>query len=97
MDLTKALVISSQGWMHRQPDCESSQQNLANQNTTADKPGAEPYRRKTVSFDNTMEAQVGVATVRVKQISTDKAELPASGLTPRIPQLMHRATSKCRT
>ena len=51
-------------------------ENLANQDTTGDKPGADPYRRKTISFEQKLDTSIGAATVQVKQIGTDKSEFP---------------------
>ena len=51
-------------------------ENLANQDTTGAKPGADPYRRKTVSFENRLDQQLGAQTVRVKQVGQDKSDFP---------------------
>jgi len=51
-------------------------ENLANQNSTGSTPGADPYRRKTVTFENRLDHQLGTDTVRVKDIGRDNAEFP---------------------
>jgi flagellar basal-body rod protein FlgC len=51
-------------------------ENLANQDTTGSTPGAEPYRRKTVAFENRLDQQLGTDTVRVKQIGRDSSDFP---------------------
>ena len=76
MDLTKALTISARGMDAQTTRLRVIAENLANQDTTGDSPGADPYRRKTVTFEDKMDAAVGEATVDVKQIGTDKSEFP---------------------
>ncbi len=51
-------------------------ENIANQDTTGSSPGADPYRRKTISFESAMDQTSGVATVHVKGIETDTSDLP---------------------
>lgn len=76
MDLTKALAISARGMDAQTTRLRVIAENLANQDTTGDKPGADPYRRKTVTFEQKMDESLGADTVRVKEIGTDKAEFP---------------------
>ncbi len=73
-DLTKALGISSTGMQAQTVRLRVIAENLANQDTTGSAPGADPYRRKTVSFQTKMDAALGTDTVRVKQIGRDKAD-----------------------
>ena len=51
-------------------------ENLANQNTTGSSPGAEAYRRRTITFQNRLDKELGVETVSVKSVGTDKSDLP---------------------
>jgi len=51
-------------------------ENLANQDTTASTPGADPYRRKTVTFENRFDQQLGTDTVQVKQVGRDASDFP---------------------
>ena len=51
-------------------------ENLANQDTTGSSPGADPYRRKTITFENQLDRVTGTETVMVKKIGQDKTELP---------------------
>jgi flagellar basal-body rod protein FlgC len=76
MDLTKALAISARGMDAQGTRLRVIAENLANQDTTGSKPGAEAYRRKTVSFENRVDRSLGTETVSVKQIGRDKSELP---------------------
>ena len=76
MDLTKALTISARGMDAQSTRLRVIAENLANQDTTGDTPGADPYRRKTVTFQQKMDASIGTETVGIKNIGTDKAEFP---------------------
>ncbi len=76
MDLAKALTISARGMDAQTTRLRVIAENLANQDTTGDTPGAAPYRRKTVAFEQQMDAALGADTVRVKQVGTDKAAFP---------------------
>jgi flagellar basal-body rod protein FlgC len=51
-------------------------ENLANQDTGGTGAKGAPYRRKTVTFENRLDRNLGIETVRVKQIGEDKAPLP---------------------
>ncbi len=73
MDLSKALSISARGMDAQTTRLRVIAENLANQDTTGDTPGADPYRRKTVTFEDRMDATSGVDAVRVKQVGTDKS------------------------
>ncbi len=76
MDLTKAMTISARGMDAQSTRLRVIAENLANQDTTGDTPGAAPYRRKTITFEQKMDASLGVETVKVKNIGTDKASFP---------------------
>jgi flagellar basal-body rod protein FlgC len=76
MDLTKALTISARGMDAQTTRLRVIAENLANQDTTGDTPGATPYRRKTVTFEQKMDTALGAETMRVKQVGTDKSQFP---------------------
>ena len=76
MDLNKALNISAAGMDAQTTRLRVIAENLANQDTTGSAPGADAYRRKTITFENRVDASTGEATVKVKQIGQDKAEQP---------------------
>lgn len=76
MDLNKALNISAAGMDAQTMRLRVIAENLANQDTTGSAPGADAYRRKTITFANRMDAGTGAATVEVKQIGQDKAAQP---------------------
>lgn len=47
-------------------------ENIANAQSTGKTPGADPYRRKTVSFSNVLDETRGASMVQVDQTGTDK-------------------------
>lgn len=75
-DLTKSMITSASGMDAQTVRLRVIAENLANLDTTGSSPGADPYRRKTVTFENRLNAATGAATVTVKQIGKDPGELP---------------------
>ena len=76
MDITKALALSARGMDVQTARLRTIAENLANQETTGSTPGADPYRRKVITFENRMDRDLGMATVRVKEIAPSKGDLP---------------------
>lgn len=76
MELTRALRISAQGMDVQTTRLRVIAENLANSATTGSTPGADPYRRKTVTFENRVDRALGAETVRVKQVGQDQSEFP---------------------
>ena len=76
MKLTGALTISARGMDAESLRLRVIAENLANQDTTGSTPGADPYRRKTITFEDRMDRALGTKTVAVKQIGTDQSDFP---------------------
>jgi flagellar basal-body rod protein FlgC len=76
MDISTALTISARGMQAQTTRLRIIAENLANQDTTGSKPGAEPYRRKTVSFANTLDRATGAETVKVRKVGRDQSDFP---------------------
>ena len=76
MDISKALAVSARGMDAQTARLRIIAENLANQDTTGSTPGADPYRRKVVTFENRMDQAAGTETVRVKRIGPDQSPLP---------------------
>ncbi|HEY3846873.1 MAG TPA: flagellar basal body rod protein FlgC [Acetobacteraceae bacterium] len=73
MDLNKALNISAAGMDAQTMRLRVIAENLANQDTTGSSPGADAYRRKTITFENRVDASTDTPTVQVKRIAQEKA------------------------
>lgn len=71
MDIAKALQISAQGMEVQGTRLRVVAENLANADTTGSAPGADPYRRKVVSFENRLDRALGQQLVRVRGIQAD--------------------------
>ena len=76
MDIATALAVSAHGMDAQTARLRTIAENLANQDTTGSVPGAEPYRRKVITFENRMDRALGTEAVRVKSISPDHSALP---------------------
>jgi flagellar basal-body rod protein FlgC len=49
-------------------------ENIANARTTGDTPGADPYRRKTITFGSELDRISGAETVEVKKLGVDESD-----------------------
>lgn len=76
MDISKAIAISARGMDAQTARLRVIAENIANQDTTGSTPGAEPYRRKTITFGNSIDKELGVETVNVRKVDTDRSEFP---------------------
>ncbi|MDP9095420.1 MAG: flagellar basal body rod protein FlgC [Pseudomonadota bacterium] len=76
MDISKAIAISASGMDAQTARLRVIAENLANQDSTGSSPGAEPYRRKTISFSDKLDKELGVDTVKVSKVGVDKSDLP---------------------
>ncbi len=68
MDITKALAISAYGMDAQTTRLRVIAENLANQDSTGSTPGANPYRRKVVEFEDRMDRSLDAETVHVRRI-----------------------------
>jgi len=73
-DLNSSLSISASGMSAQTTRLRVIAQNIANQDTTASAPGADPYQRRTVTFETKLDQALGADTVRVKSIDKDQSE-----------------------
>ncbi len=74
MDLVKALNVSASGLKAQGTRLRVIAENIANADSTAQRPGAEPYRRRVVTFGNVLDRELGAETVRVDGIVPDRSE-----------------------
>ena len=75
-DLNQALNVSATGMDAQTTRLRVIAENIANQDTTGSYPGADPYRRKTVTFESAVDRAAGVEAVRIKNIGLDNSDLP---------------------
>ena len=76
MDIESALRISAAGMNVQGTRLRVVAENLANRDSTGQSPGADPYRRRTVTFANRLDREIGANTVRVSRVGTAQGEFP---------------------
>ncbi len=76
MDLTQALTISARGMDAQTERLRVIAENLANEDSTGSSPGAAPYRRRMVEFQNVLDRSLGAESVRVKAVVADQTPFP---------------------
>ncbi len=69
--LQASLKIAGAGMEVQSTRLRVISENVANAQSTATVSGANPYTRKTISFENEMDRVAGVPVVRVKRIGLD--------------------------
>jgi flagellar basal-body rod protein FlgC len=74
MDLTKTLKISAAGMQAQNARMRTIAENLANADSLAETPGADPYRRKMLTFKNALDRASGVELVRPDRVVNDKSD-----------------------
>ncbi len=72
-DLNKTLMISAAGMRAQSVRMRVIAENLANAETVGLKPGDQPYRRKVVTFAETLDQATGAETVKVKGVTEDQS------------------------
>jgi flagellar basal-body rod protein FlgC len=72
--LQATMRIAGAGLQAQSKRLQIVSENLANAQSTGKVAGADPFRRKTVSFEGEMDRMIGADPVRVKGVGVDKAE-----------------------
>ncbi|MGF1639330.1 MAG: flagellar basal body rod protein FlgC [Rhodospirillales bacterium] len=70
-DVFQTLRVSAAGLKTQGTRLRVIAENVANAGSMATAPGEVPYRRKTVTFRNVLDRDLGVETVRVHRIADD--------------------------
>lgn len=74
MELFDSMFISASGMRVQGERLRVIAENLANVDSVGENPGADPYRRKTITFRNQLDREMGVDTVRVAKVGTDRSD-----------------------
>ena len=69
--LQASLQVAGSGLAAQSARLRIVSENLANAQSTGSTPGADPYRRKTITFESEFDKLSGVNLVQVKDIGTD--------------------------
>lgn len=70
-EILDAMKISAHGMRAQGTRIRVISENVANADTTGETPGADPYRRQTITFENELDRQEGFRKVRVNDIGED--------------------------
>lgn len=73
MEISKSMDIAASGMAAQSERLKVISQNIANADSIATRPGEDPYRRKTVTFKNVLDRQLGMEKVVVDKVGTDKS------------------------
>jgi flagellar basal-body rod protein FlgC len=68
-----SMTIAGSGLEAQSSRLRVVSENIANADSTGPIGGADPYRRKTITFDSVMNRTEGVNMVRVKDLGVDQA------------------------
>jgi flagellar basal-body rod protein FlgC len=71
--LQASLRIAGSGLEAQSARLRVVSENMANAQSTGATPGANPFARKTITFEGEMDRAVGTKLVHVKSIGTDKS------------------------
>ena len=74
MDLMESLMISAAGMRAQGQRLRVVAENLANADSVSELPGGDPYRRKTISFKNQLDRELGMETVQVQKVGEDPSD-----------------------
>ncbi|MCJ8520861.1 flagellar basal-body rod protein FlgC [Pseudorhizobium tarimense] len=72
--LSAASKIAGSGLEAQATRLRIVSENIANARSTGDTPGADPYRRKTITFGAELDRTAGVDLVKVQKLGTDESD-----------------------
>lgn len=73
-DIQKASYIASAGMKAQAKRLRVVSENMANADSLGKTPGSEPYRRKQVTFKNTLNRDLDAETVKVNKTTQDMTD-----------------------
>ena len=74
MDFLKSIAIAASGLRAQSGRMRIIAENVANSDSTATAPGAEPYRRKVATFKSEIDRALEVPVVTLGRVRTDPSE-----------------------
>ena len=72
--LVASLKVAASGLEAQSTRIRIVSENLANARSTGDTPGADPFRRKTVTFAAELDRATGASLVQVERLGEDEGE-----------------------
>lgn len=76
VDLGSIIAVTASGMAAQTTRLRVVAENVANQDSTGVTAGADPYRRKTVTFANALDRALGVSLVKVDHVGRDGSAFP---------------------
>jgi flagellar basal-body rod protein FlgC len=73
-DMNAALNIAASGLRAQTARMKVIAENIANANSTAPNPGADPYRRKVATFGQVLDRETGTNEVKMTGIAKDRSD-----------------------
>jgi flagellar basal-body rod protein FlgC len=74
VDFLKSIAIAASGLRAQAGRMRIISENLANADSTAQRPGAEPYRRKIATFSSEMDRALNAKVVGLGRVRPDNSE-----------------------
>ena len=74
MDFLKSIAIAASGLRAQAGRMRIISENIANSDSTAPSPGAEPYRRKIPTFQSEMDRTIDAQLVTLGRVKTDPSD-----------------------
>ena len=74
MDFLKSMSIAASGLRAQANRMRIISENIANADSTPDKPGADPYRRKVPTFTSEFDRALDARTVELGKVRTDSSD-----------------------
>lgn len=74
MDLMASMKLAAAGLKTQSGRMRVIAENLANSNSTASEPGADPYRRRIPTFTQEVNRELGIKTVTSGRIKLDQSD-----------------------
>ena len=74
MNLMDSLMVSAAGMRVQGERLRVVAENLANADSVSEVPGGDPYRRKTISFKNALDKELGLETVQINKVGLDQSD-----------------------
>jgi flagellar basal-body rod protein FlgC len=73
MDLFKSIVVAASGLRAQSGRMKVVSENLANADSTAERAGMDPYRRKVPTFQGRLDRELDVKTVELGRVQKDQS------------------------
>ncbi len=97
MDFMKTLAIAASGLRAQAGRMRIISENIANADSTASAPGADPYRRKMPTFTSELDRSLDVQVVDARQHADRQLRHSRSNTSPAIRRPTRTATSNIPT